>query len=192
MTSPAPQATAAGGYDATAKWLHWLVFVLVLAQFLVSILMPAMRRGTVPGPLINLHFSLGVLIFVVVALRWLRRLGRPVALSMPDSPPWERLSAGATHTLLYALLLAGPLLGWAAASARDFPVTPFKLFSLPYLVPAGTRAGFTAGDVHSFLMWTLLALIGLHSVAALYHHYFRRDGVLRRMLPARSAGRASR
>ncbi|HSQ79739.1 MAG TPA: cytochrome b [Casimicrobiaceae bacterium] len=173
------------GYDATAKWLHWLVFVIVLAQFAVSIAMPPMRRGTVPGTLINLHFSLGMLILVVVALRWLRRLRRPVALSMPESPQWERLSAGVTHALLYALLLVGPVLGWAAASARDFPVTPFKLFSLPYLVPAGTRAGFAAGDVHAFLMWTLLALIGLHSAAALYHHYLRRDGVLRRMLPAR-------
>ncbi|MGE5088936.1 MAG: cytochrome b [Candidatus Levyibacteriota bacterium] len=173
------------GYDAAAKWLHWLVFVLVLAQFVVSIAMPPMRRGTVPGPLINLHFSLGMLVFVVVALRWLRRLAHPVTLSMPESPAWERLSASATHALLYALLLVGPILGWAAASARDFPVTPFRLFSLPYLVPAGTRAGFAAGDVHSFLMWTLLALVGLHSAAALYHHYLRRDGVLRRMLPAR-------
>jgi len=187
MASALPAGAAAGDYDATAKWLHWLVFVLVLVQFIVSIAMPPMRRGTVPGPLINLHFSLGVLIFVVVALRWLRRLRRPVALSMPDSAAWERLTAGATHALLYALLLAGPLLGWAAASARDFPVTFFKLFALPYLVPAGTRAGFTAGDVHSFLMWTLLALVGLHSAAALYHHYFRHDGVLRRML--RSRGR---
>jgi cytochrome b561 len=187
MASPSasPQGTAAGGYDATAKWLHWGVFVLVLAQFVVSIAMPAMRRGTVPGPLINLHFSLGALLFVVVALRWLRRLRRPVALSMPESPPWERLSAGVTHALLYALLLVGPILGWAAASARDIPVTPFKLFSLPYLVPAGTRAGFTAGDVHSFLMWTLLALIGLHAAAALYHHYYRHDDGLRRMLPSR-------
>ena len=192
MASLAPEASAAGGYDATAKWLHWGVFVLVLAQFVVSIVMPAMRRGTVPGTLINLHFSLGVLTFVVVALRWLRRLRRPVALSMPESPPWERLSAGVTHALLYALLLVGPLLGWAAASARDFPVRFFKLFALPYLVPAGTRAGFTAGDVHSFLMWTLLGLIGLHSAAALYHHYFRHDGVLRRMLPSRSAVRATR
>ncbi len=172
-------------YDATAKWLHWLVFLLVLAQFVVSIAMPPMRRGTVPGPLINLHFSLGVLIFVVVALRWLRRLFLPVAHSVPESAPWERLTAGVTHALLYALLLAGPILGWAAASARDFPVTPFKLFALPYLVPAGTRAGFAAGDVHSFLMWTLLALIGLHTAAALFHHYVRHDGVLRRMLPSR-------
>ena len=172
-------------YDATAKWMHWLVFLLVVAQFVVSIAMPPMRRGTVPGTLINLHFSLGVLIFVVVALRWAWRLLRPVALSMPESAPWERLSAGMTHALLYALLLVGPILGWAAASARDFPVAPFKLFALPYLVPAGTRAGFAAGDLHSFLMWTLLALIGLHSAAALYHHYVRHDGVLRRMLPAR-------
>jgi cytochrome b561 len=40
-----------------------------------------------------------------------------------------------------------------------------------------------AGDVHTVAMWTLLALVVLHVLAALYHHFVRRDDVLRRMLP---------
>ena len=31
--------------------------------------------------------------------------------------------------------------------------------------------------------YLLLALVGLHVVAALYHHFIQRDGVLQRMLP---------
>ena len=40
-----------------------------------------------------------------------------------------------------------------------------------------------AGDVHTFLAWMLVVLIGLHVAAALYHYFVRRDGVLQRMLP---------
>jgi cytochrome b561 len=32
-------------------------------------------------------------------------------------------------------------------------------------------------------MWVLLALVGLHAAAALYHHVVRHDGTLKRMLP---------
>ena len=40
------------------------------------------------------------------------------------------------------------------------------------------------GDTHIFIAnWVLLVLVGLHVLAALYHYFIRRDGVLQRMLP---------
>jgi len=59
--------------------------------------------------------------------------------------------------------------------------------SLPHLVAAQSRIGRLAGDVHVYLAWSLLALVGLHVAAALYHHFGRHDRVLQRMLPG--AGR---
>ena len=40
-------------------------------------------------------------------------------------------------------------------------------------------------SVHVFLGYALLALIGLHAAAALFHHFIRRDDVLNAMLPTR-------
>jgi cytochrome b561 len=80
-------------------------------------------------------------------------------------------------------LLLLPILGWAAASARDWTVTVFKLVSLPHLVPANARIGLVAGDVHVVLSYVLLGLIGLHVAAGVYHYFFLRDRVLQRMLP---------
>jgi cytochrome b561 len=68
------------------------------------------------------------------------------------------------------------------ASARDWTITVFGLFQLPHLVAARSVLGRQAGDVHTFLAWTLLILIGLHVAAALYHFFVRRDRVLQRML----------
>lgn len=172
------------GYTVTARAFHWLIAVLLGAQYIVAVLMPNIGPKTLPGPLIDLHFSLGVVILVLMALRLLHRLARPVPLDLPDSPPWERTTALVTHRLFYLILLVAPFLGWASASAHRLPVSLFGLVPLPALAAPRARWAFTAGDLHRYAMWTLLVLIGFHALAALHHHFVRRDGVLRRMLPA--------
>ena len=175
-------SASGGGYGAVAKTLHWLVFLLVAAQFVVAIAMPEIHRDTKPDTLINLHMSLGFTIIAVIAIRWIWRLGHPVPLVTGDVPAWEVSLARVTHVLLYALLVAIPLLGWAHASAHDWDIVMFGQ-SLPHLLAAQSRIGRLAGDLHVYLAWSLLALIGLHVAAALYHHFGRHDRVLQRMLP---------
>ena len=171
-------------YSATAKALHWLIVVLVLSQFVVAALMPDIGPRTQSGTLVNLHLSLGVLIVAVTAVRLVNRLLDPVPLDERDAPAWESSAARATHLAFYFMLLAGPLLGWASASAHRLPVTLFGLVRLPALAPPRARWALTAGDIHSAAMWILLGLVAFHAAAALYHHFIRRDAVLRRMLPA--------
>ena len=163
--------------------MHWLIVLLVLTQFLIAILMPDIGPDTVPGTLINLHFSFGVLILVLMAIRFVHRLLYPVPLDMSDSPPWERWAAHAVHLLFYFILLIGPFLGWASASAHKLPVNVFGIFSLPAIAAPRAPWALTAGDIHIYMMFTLAVLIVLHAGAALYHHLFRHDGVLQRMLP---------
>lgn len=177
-----PASKAVGRYGPVAKSLHWLVFALVLVQFVIGWTMPEIRRGEVPGRLINLHLSFGVLIMAVVLIRLLWRRTHPVAPANEGIPPWEQTLAIAAHRLLYALLLVLPILGWAAASARDWTVRVFDLVTLPHLVPPETKIGLIAGDVHVVLSWVLLGLIGLHVAGGLYHYFVRRDRVLQRML----------
>lgn len=171
------------GYGPIAKLIHWLIALLVLSQFVISLLMPEIGPGATPATLTNLHFSLGTLIVLLMAMRLVHRLFNPVPPDVADSPVWERWAAHSTHYAFYFLLLISPFLGWASASAHKLPVTLFGLLALPELAAPRARWALTAGDIHGLLMWVLLALIGLHAAAALYHHFIRRDGVLRRMLP---------
>ena len=93
--------------------------------------------------------------------------------------------AGATHLLIYGLLLALPLVGWARMSAHEMELSLFGLTTLPPLVQEDSDFADTLGNVHVGLAWGLLALVLAHAVAALWHHHVRRDGVLRAMLPGR-------
>ena len=177
------EPTTRSAYTPGAKVLHWLIALLVAAQFVVAWFMPHIGRNTRAEGLVSLHFSLGVLIVLAMIVRWIHRLRHPVPLEMPGSPSWERWAAHWMHIAIYVILLASPWLGWASASAHNLPVALFGL-PLPALAPPKAGWALEAGDVHTWSMWTLLALVALHALAALYHHFVRRDGVLRRMLPA--------
>jgi len=170
-------------YSVTAKALHWLAAALVLSQLVTAALMPYVGPKTQAGTVINLHLSLGVVIVVLTAIRTVNRLLDPVPLDPHDSRAWEMLAAQATHRTLYFILLVGPFLGWASASAHRFSVTLFGLVPLPALAAPRDRWALVAGDVHTLMMWMLLGLVMLHASVALYHHFVRHDAVLLRMLP---------
>ncbi|HMF21671.1 MAG TPA: cytochrome b [Pseudolabrys sp.] len=173
------------GYSTTAKVLHWLIVVLVLAQFIFALTMPHIGRNTPVTTLISLHFSFGIIILLVALVRLFWRATHAEPAPLDGVPPWQVQSARAIHWLLYLLLLVLPVLGWTNASWRGMPIVMFGL-ELPKLI--GIRApgwGWT-GTVHNFLAYyALLTLIGLHIAAGLYHYFIRRDRVLQRMLPGR-------
>ena len=175
---------AVRSYSATGKGLHWLVVLLVAMQFAAALGLPDIGRDTKPSEVIDLHFSLGILILVVMAIRLAHRLARPVPLEAGDARPLERFLARAIHRVFYLILLVGPFLGWASASSHGLDVTFFGLFTLPAIAPKGAHWANLAGDIHGLGMWTLAGLIGAHAVAALYHHLVRHDGTLLRMSPS--------
>ena len=171
------------GYTGTAKALHWLIVALLIVQFVVAWSMPHIGRDTKPDTLINLHFSFGVLILVSRSCAWPGG-SRMASRAPPSVPPWQVQSARVVHWLLYLLLFVVPVLGWINASWRGFPVTVFGLFELPKLVATRAPGWGWTGDVHGLLAnYVMLALVGLHVAAALYHYFIRRDGVMQRMLP---------
>ena len=175
----------ARAYTPTAKALHWTIVLLVTAQFVTALAMPDIGPHTQPDTWISLHFSIGVLILAVMAVRLVHRLMYPVPLEASQAPAWERFVALLTHRLFYLILLVGPLLGWASASAHRLTVSLFGLVTLPAIAAPKARWALTAGDVHATAMWVLLALVAMHAAAALYHHVVRHDSILRRMLPSK-------
>lgn len=173
----------ATAYTPTARLLHWLIVALLVVEFTLAWIMPDIHRNTPLGTLISLHFSFGVFILGVMIIRllWAATHHVPQAL---DLPAWQYRSAVIVHWLLYLLVLALPILGWLNASWRGYPVSLFWLVEMPKLLATRISGWQWTGDIHKFLAtYVLLALVGLHVLAALYHHFVRRDGVLKRMLP---------
>jgi cytochrome b561 len=101
-------------YGTTAKIFHWLIVALLFVQYPIRWLMPDIHRGMKPGDGMTLH-SFGILILVLIVLRFFWRITHPVA-SESSLPSWQRLTSEAVHWLLYALVFAATVTGWLFAS----------------------------------------------------------------------------
>jgi cytochrome b561 len=169
-------------YGITAKILHWIVVALLLTQYLIGWLMPNIRRNMSPGIAMTWHISIGTVILALIVARLVWRLTHPVA---PESSlrPYQRLTSGAVHWLLYLLVLATTVSGWLFASARGWHVSWFFLVPFPMLTSGSQSLVHTLDGWHQNFEWALLILIGVHVAAAFLHLFYYRDGVMRRMLP---------
>jgi cytochrome b561 len=119
-----------------------------------------------------------VMALALVRLLW-RLTHRPPA--DPPMPTWQARVAHWTHGLLYALFFAVPLVGWAYSCASGYPVVVFGVLPLPDLLPKNPEWADTLKELHENVAWALAALVGLHLVAALKHHWVDKDGLLTRM-----------
>jgi cytochrome b561 len=169
-------------YGTTAKVLHWLIVALLMVQYSIGWLMPDLHRNMKPGAAMTFHISFGIVILVLIVLRFAWRLGHPVA---PENslPPWQRLGSQAVHWLLYALVLATTMTGWLFASFRGWSISFFYLVPMPMLAADNAAAGKTIDGWHQAAEWALLAMIVIHVAAALAHIFIYRDRVMARMLP---------
>ncbi len=171
-------------YTRTAITLHWLIFVLLIVQFILGWTMPHIGRNTPVTTLISLHFSLGVLILALIVVRLVWRITHGKPPQDPTVPRWQAHLADVVQWLLYLLLLVVPLLGWINASYRGMAFTFFGLFPVPPLLATHAPGWDWTGDIHiDIAEYGILVLAGLHIAAALYHRVVCRDQVLQRMLP---------
>ena len=85
--------------------------------------------------------------------------------------------------MLYILLLAIPVTAIAGAWLEGHPLTLLGNVRIGPLLTEAHAAGSAIATVHTWLGDTILWVAGVHAAAALYHHFVRRDRVLRSMLP---------
>jgi cytochrome b561 len=172
-------------YGGPAKVMHWMIVVLLAAQYPIGWLMPDIHRGMQPGRLMNAHISVGITILAIIVFRLIWRLIHPVA---PESslPAWQRLSSELVHWLLYLAVLATTISGWVFASLRGWSLTYFNLVPLPHLLIASETNLRKIDGWHQIAEWTLLVLVAVHIAAAMTHIFIYRDSVMARMLPKKA------
>lgn len=174
-------------FNGLARLLHWTMAALILAMLFIGIAM--VGSISLRPTLIALHIPLGVAIFVLACVRLINRLRHSPPPLPSDLPRWQLLSAHASHWLLYALMLAMPLIGWAMLSAGGYPITLWAGFTLPPIAPHDPLVYSVLRTAHTWLALLLFATILTHIAAALFHAWVRRDGVFSAM--ARGAPRAT-
>lgn len=170
-------------YAPLLRWLHWLVFLLLLIAY-VSINVrggfPRGSAGRANALAVHALAGIGVLLLVWprIAARW--RGGTP-----PIVPPAGRLStllSKATHLALYLFLIVQPIMGIVALQLAGKPISLFGTTVLPALFGVADRQlAHRWEDIHGDVGTVFYYVIGLHILGVLWHHLVRKDNTLRRM-----------
>jgi len=175
------QTAASQSYTGVAKTLHWVIMILLALMLYGGWAAEGLPREERLVALQG-HAGLGIIVLVLMIARLLWRAIHPAPPLPDDLPRWQRIAATATHHSLYLAVILQPLAGLAmtmTSSRRN--LRPFDLFGLQV---APNQAIHSIGhDLHAILPIVIIALIAAHAAAALYHHFVRRDNVLKRMLP---------
>ncbi|MBR2691036.1 MAG: cytochrome b [Aquamicrobium sp.] len=159
------------GYSSYQIALHWCIAALVLFQLFFGESMTTVVDATEEGHVVtgadqalgSAHYWVGLIILVLVLMRLGLRFASGAPVPADAGPRWMQAAARASHALFYVLLLATPIAGLLAFYLGD-----------PW------------GDIHSLGKPAFIILIVAHVTAALYHHFWLRDGTLKKMMvPAR-------
>ncbi len=178
-------------YGAIGMTLHWVIVALVITQFVFASLAEAAEAEKAAHPAAALvqfqwlarHKSVGVTIFALAVARLLWRAFSPPPALPAAMPRWQVVAAKLSHYGFYALLFAMPLSGLVMSAAANYPVSYFGWFTLPNLVGPDEGLRGSMEELHHLLAFSLFVLASVHVAAALKHHFFDKDDVLRRMLP---------
>lgn len=170
-------------YGLVAMLFHWVMALALIVMLVVGFSMTSLPNGPQKFSLYGLHKATGIVLLALVTLRLLWRMANPAPALPATLPVWQRHAANASHFVLYVICLTMPLTGWMMSSAAGFSVSVFGLFVLPDFIAPNPGMRELFGEAHEILAFTLIAVVVVHALAALKHHFVDRDAVLRRMLP---------
>lgn len=165
-------------FGTIAISIHWLS-VIIIAALLVSGMRADDTKDLVgKAEILRIHAPLGISILVLTILRilwWLLADKKPAPVAGTTSTQ-HRLTH-AVHGLLYLVIIGMVASGigmMVLSGARDiiYSATPG---ALPDFWDYAPRLPHAIGAK------VMVGLIVLHALAAFYHQFFMKDGLLRRM-----------
>lgn len=177
-------------WGALARLLHWsmaalIIFMIGFGFYMVN----GVENPLEQFPLYQTHKSWGFVAFALVVLRLTWRVANRTHPALPDMAMIQRFAAQAGHVGLYVLMIVVPVSGWLMASASPLQDLlgvkneVFGLFELPDpFVPGDQQLEETFARIHVLGAIGFVFLLIGHVGAALWHHFVKRDTVLKRMI----------
>jgi cytochrome b561 len=176
-----PISTNPQQFPGSMRLLHWLMAALVLTMLCIGVAMVASLYDY--HQLVSIHRPLGILILLLVVIRYINRRLHRLPPFPPNFPPSERFVATASEILLYSLLFLIPLIGWGMLSAARYPIVMFGSFHLFPILPHNVMLYAFLRKTHTILAYVLFFAFAAHFGAVLFHTWVLRDRLFDRMAP---------
>ena len=162
--------------------IHWISAIVIFTLFGVGFWMVDLNYysewyRTAP----HYHKSVGILLLLLTIFRVVWKFVSPNPEIIANNA-LERRAAHAGHLALYLVLFVILVSGYLISTADGRGIDVFNWFTVPSLGELFNDQEDIAGLVHEYMAYALKALVALHILAALKHHFFNKDNTLKRML----------
>jgi len=172
-------------YGSLQMSFHWAVFLLIVVAYAAMELKGfAARGGSLRALLLTVHYTAGVSVLLLMLLRLVVKGFSTAPDIVPAPPHWQVFLAKLVHVILYIMFIGLPLLGVLSLyfGGKEWV---FFGYAMPISDLPNGRLQFVLKNLHELIANTGYFIIGLHALAALFHHYVVRDNTLIRMLPGK-------
>lgn len=170
-------------WGSVSRWSHWIVGAIIIGMLTYGWWMNHIPARTDRLFYRSIHADIGYVVLVLMVLRVIWRAINPTPALPVEVPRWQRIVAHASHWALYAVTILVAMLGWAHSGAH----TPnyadwFGLFRVPQFTSPDKATADLYESRHIFMAYVLSALIAVHFVGAIWHHFVTCDRVASRMI----------
>lgn len=162
--------------------IHWLMALAIIGLYPLGLYIDSLSYydpdyRTMP----HLHKSIGILVMLTLALRivWRTANRTPEELSQPLM---LSIATRVVHLFLYLLMIISVVSGYMISTADGRAIEVFSWFSVPAFATGIENQEDIAGAIHWYSTTALVILAGLHTLAALKHHFINKDVTLKRIV----------
>jgi cytochrome b561 len=177
-----PIKNTSARYGLIAILFHWTMAILMISLLILGLYMVGLPISLQKLTLFGWHKELGMLVLGLGIMRYLWRLMNVLPKLPAHLSSFQKFAARSAHLFFYGFIVLMPLTGWLISSAAGLPVSFFGWFVLPDLIAPNPALMPDFIFVHQWLGYGLIALICGHTGAALLHHFYYKDDILKRMI----------
>lgn len=173
---------SSSGYGLVSILIHWISALLILFLFGLGVYMVDLTYYDDwyhKGP--ELHVSLGLLVLLIMVLRIVWRIINPTPIDLPAKPVQQK-TAKLVKLALYLFIFVVIVSGYLITTAEGQAASMFNVLKFPVITQLSSANVDLAGEIHEYFAWAIIALVVLHALGALFHHFVMRDRTLVRIV----------
>lgn len=162
--------------------LHWLMAAMIVGLISVGFYMDGMEKGPDKTAIVQLHKATGFIVLLLALFRWYWVISNESPKPLEGTSKAEIGLAHASKWLLLLLMLIMPLSGVLMSMSAGYGISIYGIFEVPALLEKNRELAGTFNSIHKLSAYALVAVIVLHLLGAINHHFIKKDATLNRML----------
>lgn len=172
-------------YAPTQIAFHWGIFILVVLTYASMELRDFFTKTSIIHDWMKIaHYTLGVSVMILMLIRIIVKIRHKEPEITPIPPRWQTIISKSVHGVLYLMFISLPLLGTLSLYYGNVEWSFFGM-QMPISGAKNVVIQHDLKEVHELIANSGYYIVGLHAVAALFHHYVMRDNTLIRMMPGK-------